>query len=133
MRVVVYDRYTKQLCKDSPDTLFVFGDNVEGFGLGGTACIRMEPNAIGICTKWRPRREEVDYFDDSPECVHAVLEDLSRLAFRMRSGFNCVAFPRGGIGTGLAELPSRAPKLYGLLTDALRLGFGYAQPHGEGL
>ncbi|KKL05458.1 hypothetical protein LCGC14_2605850, partial [marine sediment metagenome] len=49
------DHITRQMLRDEPDTLFVFGDNMQRRGLGGQAfAMRGEPNAVGIPTKIFP-------------------------------------------------------------------------------
>jgi len=40
------------------------------------------------------------------------------------TNFKCVVFPEDGLGTGLAELPQRAPKTYAHLISAINSKFG---------
>jgi len=40
-----------EICRLHKNALFIFGDNLQGWGKGGQARIRDEPNAFGIPTK----------------------------------------------------------------------------------
>lgn len=44
-------RFNEQTCNNNPNKLFVFGDNCEGRGMAGQACIRNCHNSFGIPTK----------------------------------------------------------------------------------
>jgi hypothetical protein len=103
----------------NPDTLYVFGDNMQRRGRKGQAAeMRGEPNAIGIPTKWRPARTEDAYLSDDawkdPEVKSAIEGAFRKLETHLASGRNIV-LPADGIGTGLAELPTRAPRLFARL------------------
>lgn len=94
---------------------YVFGDNYERVGLGGQAGeMRGEPNAFGLVTKWHPGMASGDFFYDSE--MQDVLA-LWRPAFEVLKARSYVVLPLDGVGTGLAQLPTRAPKLYIWLTD----------------
>lgn len=104
---------TRDMLKANPDTLFVFGDNLARQGFGGQAKeMRGEPNAVGIPTKKAPRRDEAAYFTDADFeiAAKAMEKDLNRLKAHIAKGGDIV-FPTDGIGTGLAELSRRAPKI----------------------
>lgn len=62
-----YRRFiTRQNLRAAPDTLFVFGDNLERRGLGGQAAeMRDEPSAVGVPTKHQPSRRAEAYFSDA--------------------------------------------------------------------
>jgi len=98
--------------KNNPDVYFLFGDNLIRRGLGGQAKeMRGEPNAIGIATKATPTSESNAFFDDldyGSNC-RAIAKDFRR-AFQMRDEGHMVVIPADGLGTGLSELPQRAPK-----------------------
>lgn len=83
-------------------------------GKGGQAIIRDEPNAFGIATKKRPSNSKDAFFTDNcKECIETLRGDIKKLEEIIASGkYTKVAFPEGGIGTGLAKLPEKAPKLY---------------------
>lgn len=105
------------------DHLYVFGDNMEGRGLGGQAReMRGEPNAIGVPTKWRPGRADRDYFTDADlkdrDVWHAIHGAFQRIRAVLADG-RTVVIPAAGLGTGLSELPTRAPKMHLMIEDAI--------------
>lgn len=113
---------TRAMCKACPDTLFVFGDNMVERGLGEQAKeMRGEPNAVGIPTKLLHGSHATDFFRD---------EDLERARVKINAAFiklfvhaakgGDIVWPASGIGTGLAELEIRAPKIWSLIEN-LRL------------
>ena len=110
-----------------PTALFVFGDNIERRGNGGQAAqMHGEPNAIGIPTKWRPSMRDGAFFSDRdyPK-VHAEVLPIFRLLSDHLAEGGDIVWPEDGIGTGRAELATRAPKLAALfeaLRTALMLG-----------
>lgn len=123
-RIVRLTRITREMVRSDRNTVFVYGDNMEGRGLGGQAReMRGEPNTIGIPTKWFPARAERAYFTDDDrhnrDVWHAIHGSFQRIRAALDAGRN-VAFPSDGIGTGLAELPTRAPKLYAMIEAATR-------------
>jgi len=81
------------------------------------------PTPVGIPTKWAPRRDEGAYFSDEAWDIErarrAVDIAFERLENYCKSG-GIVVIPKQGIGTGLAELPTRAPKLYQYICDRIR-------------
>jgi hypothetical protein len=100
-------------------TIYVFGDNTLRQGLGGQAKeMRGEPNAFGIATKRRPGKEIGDYFsDDSAEDAKWMVRDVGALLHLIMEKGSSVILPQDGLGTGLSELPERAPRLYRILYD----------------
>lgn len=105
---------TRADIRASPDTLFVFGDNMKERGLGGQARqMRGEPNAVGIPTKWNPTMEEDAFFIDSdlPAVQGLIDERFDKLVAHMKRGGR-VVWPANGIGTGLADLQRRAPRIW---------------------
>lgn len=113
--------------QDNPDVYYLFGDNTIRKGLGGQAgAMRGEPNAIGIATKMTPTSGSNSFFSDT-ELEHncrIIAQDM-RKAFQKRDQGHMIVIPADGLGTGLSELPQRAPKtnefLEGML-DVLRNG-----------
>ena len=104
----------RQDLRDNPDVLYLFGDNDSRYGFGGQAKeMRNEPNALGIRTKWLPSKHEDAYFceDYMPKTLQQLrmitldLKDAERF---LQAG-GTVVVPRDGLGTGLSELPTRAP------------------------
>ncbi len=79
---------------------------------GQAAAMRGEPNAVGIPKKWLPATSGDAW---SHHEVRTAIEDaFKKLEAHLASGRD-VVLPADGIGTGLAELPTRAPKLFARL------------------
>ena len=118
MPIKLMARYTPQDCQTNPNDLFVFGDNFQRKGKAGQAVIRGEPNAIGICTKRAPSMKEHAFLTDEDFHDWEVLNvDAFRLISDRLEAKAVVVFPLDGLGTGLAELPMRAPLIYAELYD----------------
>lgn len=109
---------TRDMVRADRSAIFVFGDNTERVGFGGqAAAMRGEPNAIGIATKRNPSMDWSAFFrDDSIEDRKTILADLGEVRWRLEAG-QTVYVPIDGLGTGLSQLPTRAPKLYQLIRD----------------
>lgn len=120
MPVEFMEKFSTQVCRDNPTWAFVFGDNAERWGFKGQAVIRSEPNAIGVRTKWAPKTYETSYFHDSQydSIIKMIDEDFEGI-FELLAAGCTVVFPEAGLGTGLAELPQRAPKVYEYLVDCM--------------
>lgn len=106
----------------NPDVLFLFGDNDKRSGYGGQAKeMRGEDNAVGIRTKWAPDNRESSFFKDkdAEEIMVMITEDLADLHEHLRSGW-IVVIPADGLGTGLSQLPERAPQINAFLEESLR-------------
>ena len=108
-------RITRTMLREQPGALFAFGDNMQRQGFGGqAAAMRGEPNAVGIPTKWRPHTGPDAFFRDAdwdrPEVRGAINAAFSQLAAAIRAG-HTVAIPADGLGTGRAELATRAPRI----------------------
>ena len=119
--VVKYlDWITRDMLRAEPDARFVFGDNTRRVGMGGQAgAMRGEPNAIGVATKIAPGCADTDYFSGSISDLDTVLVELLPIAEALSEG-RTVYVPRDGLGTGLSELPQRAPALANLITAFFR-------------
>lgn len=120
---------TREIVRANPFKIFLFGDNVDRFGLGGQAReMRGEPNAIGIVTKHSPTRSESAYMSDKDFADNCKLIDRD---FRRIGDFHfeIVVIPSDGIGTGLAELDKRAPKTFAYLQQKLADLEHTLQPH----
>ncbi|MEN3238633.1 hypothetical protein PUR29_34905 [Methylobacterium ajmalii] len=113
MPLIFQDFIRRQDLRDNPDWLYVFGDNLAGRGRGGQAHqMRDEPNAVGIVTKRYPATDDGAYLtdDDEDEIRALLIPVLERLCRHLaRSG--TVVWPRDGVGTGRAELKTRAPRI----------------------
>jgi len=107
---------------NNPNTVYVFGDNMQETGYGGQAgAMRGEPNAFGIPTKWSPGMRESDFFTDKDlKNVSTVFdEDFRQLKDHISAGRN-VVFPADGLGTGLSQLPQRAPLILDYIRQKIR-------------
>lgn len=103
------------------NVLYVFGDNLARKGLGGQAkAMRGEPNAVGVATKRFPHHDEDAYYTEEPEAIIAqkrvIDEDMKPLFEHLKKG-GIVVFPIDGIGTGIAELPKRAPTTHNYIEE----------------
>jgi len=112
---VQHEWYTEEQLDSNPDTYFIFGDNCVRKGRGGQAKVcRDKPNAVGVVTKWTPSHDEEAYFSDNPETLEKILslidDDFLKVVDLLDAGKN-VVFPAAGIGTGISELPTRAPRV----------------------
>lgn len=119
------------MLKDNPKTLFVFGDNLMERGLGGQAKeMRGEPNAVGIPTKRAPSMAVSAFFHngDFDTFVATVAPIFMRL-FKYTIAGGEVVWPRDGVGTGLAALQDRAPKLWLFLEDNRKLLEKLGEPY----
>lgn len=112
-RILEVARYSRAEIRANPDRLYVFGDNVSTLGRGGQAkeC-RGEPNTVGIPTKWHPMMDEGSFFTDAdlPKVRPRIQYEFRRLSEHLATGRDIV-WPRDGVGTGLAQLPQRAPAI----------------------
>ena len=106
-----------------PDRLYLFGDNEARTGRGGQAgACRGFANAVGVATKRVPERTASAYWTDADyDRVIAIIDrDLAPVFDHVRQG-GTVVCPASGLGTGLAELPSRAPRVFAYLRERIIL------------
>ena len=67
------DWITRDMLRSEPRKIFLFGDNLARWGLGGQAKeMRGEPNAHGITTKRFPGIDHKDFFSDQPDRVSII-------------------------------------------------------------
>lgn len=107
--------------QNNPDVKYLFGDNVMRTGLGGQAKeARGEPNAIGVATKHVPASLSSAYFSDDEymDNVKIILDDLMPAIEHIINGGTLV-IPADGLGTGLSQLPQRAPRTNKALEDLI--------------
>jgi hypothetical protein len=122
MNIEYTNDLTVRKCQEFPGFVFVFGDNLAGYGTAGQACIRNEPNAFGIPTKRYPSMAPGSFFTDKDcerEHVLSALRELYTLGKR-----RTIVFPQNGIGTGMAKMPVSSPKLFAEMNDILFKHFG---------
>jgi hypothetical protein len=115
-------RYDVDMVKSMPNHLFIFGDNTIGIGRGGQAIIRCCENAYGIPTKKLPSQFPNSYFSDGEyeENIKIIKESIDNIPLI----YEYIVFPEDGLGTGLAQLPLRAPRTYRFLVSYLNSKFG---------
>lgn len=117
--------YTHEMCANNPEKIFVFGDNIMRQGTGGQAVIRPYPNTIGIATKLLPTLNKNAFMSDN-NITHKMMmtEDLLKLVIILSNNPNTViVFPYDGLGTGLSDLPNKAPQIYIHLCKILKSKF----------
>jgi hypothetical protein len=118
-KVITTKKITPTLCNKNKDKIFIFGDNLERAGMLGQAIIRNCSNAFGIPTKYKPTRTDEAYFtDDDKDLFFMIKEHFDMLELELTNGKDIVV-PYAGIGTGLAKLPEKAPKLYKYIRSRL--------------
>lgn len=125
-KIIYQSRIYRADLQANPDILYVFGDNAQRIGMGGQAKeMRGEPNAVGVATKWAIDGRVSDWFkdEDYERCTAQIRADWWRAYLHLNDG-GIVIVPMDGIGTGLSELPTRAPRIYRYV-QAIGLG---AQP-----
>jgi hypothetical protein len=112
MPLEIWHRYTRADLRANPNKLFIFGDNAARVGFGGQAReARGEPNAVGICTKKAPTYETQDFLTDAEYALNVVIiiADFDPV-FRALLRGQVAVWPADGIGTGIAQLATRAPQ-----------------------
>lgn len=118
-KIYLAPRYTRERIKAHPDKLYVFGDNMAECGFGGQAKeARGEANSVGIPTKWAPSRETKAYFTDDDVLNRKVLSRIAAAFVRLENhlvGGGDIVWPSDGVGTGLSQLPERAPRVMHLI------------------
>jgi len=104
---------TSKEIKNSKDTVYIFGDNLTGIGLGGQAKVARPfvpyGQAFGIPTKRKPTNEPNAFFSDQPDEFEAVERSFSCIKDLKRAGNKIIFFPN--IGKGYAKLPNKSPKI----------------------
>lgn len=110
---------TREFVKQSfPNTIFLFGDNMQRIGLGGQAKeMRGEPNAFGVPTKWAPTMNHYHFFTDSDydEVKNYIQFPFQVAYYFMDDPLHNVCLPEDGLGTGLSKLDEKAPKILKLI------------------
>lgn len=123
MRVYTQKWIEREDLQNNPGCVYLFGDNVERRGFGGqAAAMRGEPNAIGIATKWAPHNGSSAFFSD--DCLidieRIMAADFNAAFVAMHEFDKMVVIPADGLGTGLSQLPHRAPQANSVLEEYLR-------------
>lgn len=80
--------------------------------------MRGEPNAVGIPTKLLPGMGNTDFFrDEDYDRAKPKIDAAFVRLFAHAANGGEVVWPKDGIGTGLAELPRRAPRIWKLIDE----------------
>lgn len=121
--------YSVEICLNNPNKLFIFGDNTQRYGKAGQAQIRECQNSVGLATKFNPGMNDYDFFSDArfEECSTIMERDVQKIINCLTNpsrGFDTLVFPVNGFGTGLSQLPEKAPRTYGILCKLLNDYFG---------
>ena len=118
MPVVFQKWYFRADAQTNRDVLYLFGDNERRVGYGGQAKeMRNEPNAVGVATKQDPGTFWSD--DRFAHNCKVIEEDLTRAFEHVKRG-GIIVLPLDGLGSGLSELPKRAPRTNAYLLERLR-------------
>ncbi len=120
-KVVVLSYYDYRIVRKYPKWLFLFGDNDQKTGTGGQACIRHESNTAGIPTKKRPSNLKLSFytdeeFKDNDDKIFNAIEHIKYIMV----DYDAIVFPANGFGTGLADLPTKAPKTFQILKQHVK-------------
>lgn len=127
--VIATERYTIEGLNRCPAALYVFGDNDTRTGCGGQAVVRYCCNSLGVRVKKSPCRTNDCFYCDSEFADNVAKIDADLRAIEAASAlFEEVRWPAGGLGTGLAELPQRAPRTFAYLEGAIKNCFGVDLP-----
>lgn len=108
--------FSVEKCKQNPKKLYIFGDNWEGIGKGGQAIIRDEENAFGISTKYSCAES---FSDTKFEINKSSIDMETDLLVDIADNYEAIVFPYSGLGTGLANLQSIAPRTLIYLSQVL--------------
>jgi len=122
MPIIYQKRIHREDLLKNRDVLYAFGDNDARKGRGGqAAAMRGEPNAVGIRTKKYPGYADGDYYTDTEYAENClkIKEDIAPLIDQLIRG-GVVVLPLDGIGTGLSNLNSYAPRTLRFLEEKLR-------------
>jgi hypothetical protein len=92
---------TTEYLKENPTHIFVYGDNMLGWGKKGAAIHRDEPNTFGFVTKKRPSYSLDAYFKPM-EYKDVFDKELSRLMRRIEANPE-QTFLISRLGSGLAD------------------------------
>ena len=115
-------RWDVSIARKYPNHIFVFGDNNIGKGAGGQAIIRYEPNSMGIPTKKYPSFAQDSFYTDaeySENCIK-ISEAVEKIIQIAQNGTIVgIVLPTDGLGTGLSQLPLRAPRTFEFLNNEI--------------
>lgn len=114
---------SREFVRANRDCIFLFGDNLVGQGFGGqAAAMRGEPNCVGIPTKKFPSSRDDAFFTDLEfeQNKAAIDYAFDVLSHKISKAEQTIVIPADGLGTGRAQLKSRAPQTFAYLQKCLR-------------
>ncbi|AKI80171.1 hypothetical protein QJ850_gp528 [Acanthamoeba polyphaga mimivirus] len=120
-KIVIFKGYwTENDVKKNLDALFVYGDNDAKIGKGGQAIIRDLPNTIGIPTKKYPTNHSSSFYTDKEyyDNIFKIDQAINQL-IDVSQKYRLIVLPEDGFGTGLAQLPKKAPLTYKYLVEQI--------------
>lgn len=111
--------YTRDAVSKDLDNFYLFGDNTDDrlnthyIPTQTQAVIRGLPNAIGIDTKHNRGWDVTSFLSDADfdSMQEHYNNQFKLIEDKLKEGHN-VIIPRAGIGTGKAQLPSKAPRIF---------------------
>ena len=121
-RVVRMKWIARSFVREHRDRIFLFGDNLARRGFGGqAAAMRGEPNCVGIPTKKFPNNRDDAFFTDLElEQNKAAIDHAFDFLFhKISKAEQTIVIPANDIGTGRAQLESRAPLTFAYLQKRL--------------
>ena len=125
MPIELQKHFSVEDCNNNPDKIYVFGDNLIHKGKGGQAIIRDCPNTFGIPIKRLPSIDSDSFFNDEFDEYEAVKSAIEKLAVMKYSRKEVTfVFPTDGLGTGLAQMKTKSPKLFKYMNEQLNKHFG---------
>lgn len=92
---------TTEYLRENQDHIFVFGDNLKGFGKKGAAIHRDEPNSYGFVTKKYPSYANSSYY--RPKEYRKVFEEELNRLIKDIEGCPHLTFLISKLGNGLAN------------------------------
>lgn len=115
MIVIRQERISRKDIQNNPDCMYLFGDNLERKGTGGQAKeMRGEPNSIGIATKRKEAHDNVNcyMYGTDPDIYDVIFKEFENVIREIdKQKPKAIIVPLDGIGTGIAMLQIRAPKV----------------------
>lgn len=124
-------RWTELDVMKRPKWLFLFGDNVVSSGKRGQAVIRDCSNSFGIVTKKYPSLKDDAFLNDDELVQNQMIINIcinSLYEIIKSKKYDVLVVPENGFGTGLAKLPSKAPKTFDYLKHQLNSLFDEITP-----
>ena len=109
----IWEHITRSDVRAEKDKIFLFGNNLIGWGYGGQAKeMRGEENAVGIPTKKAPSNNPNSFFTDKEFAANIKAIDE---AFGKIPPDKTIVISKAGLGTGLAQLQEKAPNTFAYL------------------